>query len=141
VARAIRLGDYLFLGRGEEASGGRRKPANLARALEALIAAIFLDRGLAVTRGFILRLVGRELNKGTESDYKSRLQELLQAKQKSKPAYHVIAVAGPEHDRTFTVAVRVGGKVLGKGSGKSKKAAETKAARIALGRLNTSFTP
>jgi ribonuclease-3 len=141
VARAIRLGDYLFLGRGEEASGGRRKPANLARALEALIAAIFLDRGLTITRGFILRLVGRELNKGTESDYKSRLQELLQAKQKSKPAYHVIAVAGPEHDRTFTVAVRVGGKVLGKGSGKSKKAAETKAARIALGRLNTSFTP
>jgi ribonuclease-3 len=141
VARAIHLGDYLFLGRGEEASEGRRKPANLARAMEAVIAAIFLDRGLAVTRGFILRLVGRELNKGVESDYKSRLQELLQAKQKSKPAYRVIAVAGPEHDRTFTVVVRVGGKVLGRGSGKSKKAAETKAASIALGRLNTSFTP
>jgi ribonuclease-3 len=140
-ARAIKLGDYLYLGRGEEASGGRRKPANLARAMEAVIAAIFLDRGLAVTRGFILRLVGRELNKGAESDYKSRLQELLQAKQKSKPAYHVIAVAGPEHDRTFTVVVRVGGKVLGRGSGKSKKEAETKAASIALGRLNTSFTP
>jgi ribonuclease-3 len=141
MARAIHLGDYLYLGRGEETSGGQRKPANLASALEAIIAAIFLDRGLTAARGFILRLVGQELNKGTEPDYKSRLQELLQARQQPKPTYQVIAVVGPDHDRTFTVEVRVGGNVLGRGSGKSKKAAETKAARSALARLPSNFTP
>jgi ribonuclease-3 len=141
VAKAISLGDYLYLGKGEEASGGRRKPANLASALEAIIAAIFLDQGLIAARDFVLRAAGQKLNKGTELDYKSRLQELLQARQQLKPVYQVIAIAGPAHDRTFTVEVRVGGKILGKGSGKSKKAAETKAARSALARLPSNFTP
>jgi ribonuclease-3 len=141
VAKAISLGDYLYLGKGEEASGGRRKPANLASALEAIIAAIFLDQGLIAARDFVLRAAGQKLNKGTELDYKSRLQELLQARQQPKPVYQVIAIAGPAHDRTFTVEVRVGGKILGKGSGKSKKAAETKAARSALARLPSNFTP
>ena len=141
VAKAISLGDYLYLGKGEEASGGRRKPANLASALEAIIAAIFLDQGLIAARDFVLRAAGQKLNKGTELDYKSRLQELLQARQQPKPIYQVIAIAGPAHDRTFTVEVRVGGNILGKGSGKSKKAAETKAARSALARLPSNFTP
>ncbi len=141
TARAIRLGDYLYLGKGEEASGGRRKPANLARAFEALIAAIFLDQGLASTRNFILRATSKELKKGTDADYKSRLQELLQARQQPKPTYQVIAVTGPAHDRAFTVEVRVGDNVLGRGSGKSKKAAETEAARSALAQLPTNFTP
>jgi ribonuclease-3 len=141
MARAISLGNYLYLGRGEEASGGRRKPANLASALEAIIAAIFLDQGLAAARDFVLRATSQELNKGAEADYKSQLQELIQARQQEKPTYQVIAVAGPDHDRTFTVEVRVADNVLGRGSGKSKKAAEAEAARSALAQLSTNFTP
>jgi ribonuclease-3 len=141
TAKAIRLGDYLYLGKGEEASGGRRKPANLARALEAIIAAIFLDRGMKTAREFILKATSQGLNKGIDADYKSRLQELLQARQQSKPNYKVIGTAGPAHNRTFTVQVRVGDKVLGRGSGRSKKAAETEAARTALARISDNFTP
>jgi ribonuclease-3 len=141
MARVISLGSYLYLGRGEEASGGRHKPANLASALEAIIAAIFLDQGLAITRDFVLRAVNQELNKGAEADYKSKLQELIQARHQQTPTYQVIAVAGPDHDRTFTVEVRVGDNVLGRGSGKSKKAAEAEAARSALAQLSTNFTP
>lgn len=140
-AKVLKLGSYLYLGRGEDASGGRHKPANLARALEAVIAAIFLDRGLAATRGFILKIAGEELDKGVETDYKSKLQELIQARRQKTPIYRLIKETGPEHERTFTVEVRVGNKVLGRGSGRSKKAAETKAARSALARLSTNFTP
>ena len=144
MARAISLGDYLYLGRGEEASGGRRKPANLARALEAVIAAIFLDQGLATAKDFVLRAASQELNKvlsqGVEADYKSQLQELIQARHQQTPAYRVIEATGPDHDRTFTVEVRVGDSVLGRGSGKSKKMAEAEAARSALEQLLTNFT-
>jgi len=136
AARAIRLGDYLYLGKGEEASGGRHKPANLAGALEAVIAAIFLDQGSATAKNFILRLLDKELQKvisqGAGVDYKSQLQELIQAREQLTPAYHVIEAKGPDHDRRFTVEVRAGDTVLGRGSGKSKKEAETEAARSAL---------
>ena len=141
MSRDISLGNYLYLGKGEEASGGRRKPANLARALEAIIAAIFLDQGLAGARNFILRVTGQELDKRTEADYKSQLQELIQSRHQKTPSYQVIAVAGPEHSRRFTVEVRVGNNVLGRGIGKSKKAAEAEAARSALAQLATNFTP
>jgi len=140
MARAISLGSYLYLGRGEEAGGGQHKPANLASALEAIIAAIFLDQGLASARDFVLRAVSQELNKGAEADYKSQLQELLQARQQQTPTYRLIKETGPEHEPIFTVEVRVGDNVLGRGSGKSKKAAETEAARSALARL-LNFTP
>jgi ribonuclease-3 len=144
IAKNISLGDYLYLGRGEEASGGRRKPANLAGALEAVIAAIFLDQGLAAVRDFVLRSVNQELNKlltrGVEVDYKSQLQELIQARQQQTPSYRVIETGGPDHDKTFTVEVRVGDTVLGRGSGKSKKEAEAEAARSALAQLPTNFT-
>jgi ribonuclease-3 len=144
IARAISLGNYLYLGRGEEASGGRRKPANLAGALEAVIAAIFLDRGLSMARDFALRSASKELDKvlsqGIEADYKSQLQELIQARQQQTPTYKVIEAMGPAHDRRFTVEVRVGDSVLGRGSGKSKKAAEAEAARSALAQLSTDFT-
>ena len=139
AARAIRLGDYLYLGKGEEASGGRHKPANLAGALEAVIAAIFLDQGSATAKNFILRLLDKELQKvisqGAGVDYKSQLQELIQAREQLTPAYHVIEAKGPDHDRRFTVEVRAGDTVLGRGSGKSKKEAETEAARSALAGL------
>jgi len=143
MARAIRLGNYLYLGKGEEASGGRNKPANLAGALEAVIGAIFLDQGSAITRDFILRLLNTELQKvvsqGAGVDYKSQLQELIQAREQQTPVYRVIKTIGPDHDKRFTVEVRVGDTVLGKGSGKGKKAAETEAARSALEQFSANF--
>ncbi|GAJ16008.1 unnamed protein product [marine sediment metagenome] len=122
VARTIKLGDYLYLGKGEEASGGRRKPANLAGALEAMIAAIFLDQGSIATSDFIMRLFNEELQKvasrGARVDYKSQLQELIQSREQQTPAYQLVEAMGPDHDRRFTVEVRAGDTVLGKGSGK-----------------------
>ena len=145
MARAISLGNYLYLGKGEEVSGGRRKPANLAGAMESVIAAIFLDQGSSVVRAFILRLVDKELKKalsqGIEPDYKSQLQELIQARHQLTPTYQVIEAMGPDHDRKFTVEVKLGDAVLGIGSGKSKKLAEEEAARSALAQLPTDFTP
>jgi len=139
TAKDIKLGDYLYLGKGEEASGGRRKLANLAGAIEAIIAAIFLDRGLATARDFILRAADKQLDKvpsqGVEADYKSRLQEIIQSRQQPIPSYQVIEATGPAHQRRFTIEVRVGKNVLGRGSGRSKKAAETEAARSALEEL------
>jgi len=140
IARTISLGNYLYLGKGEEASGGRNKPTNLAGVLEAVIAAVFLDQGLAVTRDFILRLLNKELqkvvNQGVKTDYKSQLQELIQSRQQQTPAYYLVETGGPAHDRRFTVEVRLGDTVLGRGSSKSKKAAETEAARSALEQLS-----
>ncbi len=139
LAKSLKLGDYLYLGKGEEGGGGRDKPANLSGALEALTAAVFLDRGLAVTQKFVLRLMSRKmakaLSRGVEVDYKTRLQETMQAKWQLKPKYRVIEATGPAHDRRFTVEVMGGDSVLGRGSAKSKKAAETEAARIALDKL------
>jgi len=145
IAETISLGDYLYLGKGEEASGGRLKPANLAGAIEAVIAAIFLDQGSNTTRDFILKLMDKELSKilsqGIEPDYKSQLQELIQSRYQQTPTYQVLEAIGPDHDRRFTVEVRVGNTVLGRGSGKSKKSAEAESARSALDQLPTDFTP
>lgn len=139
LAKAISLGNYLYLGKGEETSGGRQKPANLAGALEAVIAAIFLDQGFKITEDFIFSLMDKELDRvlsqGIEPDYKSQLQELIQARHQPAPTYQVIEATGPNHDRKFTVEVRLGDTVLGRGSGKSKKSAEEKAARSALEQL------
>lgn len=139
VAGAIRLGDYLYLGKGEEANGGRNKTANLAGALEAVMAAISLDQSLATTKNSILRLFQPELEKvisqGAGVNYKSQLQELIQARGQPTPVYYVIEVKGPDHDRRFSVEVRVGDTVLGQGAGKNKKLAETEAARSALERF------
>ena len=140
MAQAIKLGDYLYLGKGEEVGGGRQRPVNLAGALEAVIAAIFLDRGLATVREFILKLLEPELERvnGQETgfDYKSELQELIQAREQQSPAYYLLEATGPDHDRQFTIEVRAGEQVLGRGSGKSKKAAESEAARSALEKLS-----
>jgi len=145
VAGNIGLGNYLCLGKGEEASGGRHKLANLAGALEAVIAAVFLDQGIATTRDFVLKLLDKEMigvvEQGTGIDYKSRLQELVQSRYQSPPGYKLVEATGPDHDRSFTVEVRIGDAILGRGSGKSKKSAEIEAARLALERLSTDFTP
>ena len=144
MAAALELGDYLYLGRGEEASGGRSKAGNLASVFEAVIAAIFLDQGITVTGDVILRIFDKELRKavrlGAVADYKSRLQEIIQARQQETPVYQLVEEKGPAHDRLFTVEVKVADTVLGRGLGKSKKIAETKAARSALERLSADFT-
>ncbi|MBI2829886.1 MAG: ribonuclease III [Chloroflexi bacterium] len=143
VARDIRLGNHLYMGKGEESGGGRNKPRNLAGALEALIAAIYLEQGFEMAQEIVLRLFDGEIEKVTRGEainYKSQLQELVQAQGQPSPTYHVVEAAGPDHARKFTVEVRVGERVLGRGSGKSKKAAETEAARAALERERETFT-
>ena len=139
VAASLNLGDYLYLGKGEEATGGREKPANLARALEAVIAAVYLDQGFTVTEVLVVRLLEPEfeagLISGTITDYKSRLQEALQAQGQPVPTYYLTGTEGPDHDKTFTVEVRLGEKILATSSGKSKKVAEMEAARIAIEKL------
>ncbi len=144
IAKIIDLGNHLLMGKGEETSGGRDKPANLASALEAVIAAVFLDQGLAIAEECTLGLFTTELPKAASqrkgTDYKSELQELIQARKQEAPTYHVIEATGPDHDKKFTVEVKLGGTVLGRGSGKSKKAAETAAARATLKQLSTDFT-
>lgn len=144
IAKELTLGDYLFLGRGEEKSGGRSKVANLARALEALIAAIFLDQGMPAAKSFVLRLFNEEIEKGTRQDtrkdYKSQLQELVQLQQRVTPNYKLVEAIGPEHHKVFTVEVMAGDVILGRGSGKSKKEAEARAARSALQKLAANFT-
>jgi len=144
VARSIGLGDYLVMGKGEEASGGRDKSANLAGALEAVIAAVYLDRGVTVARKIIVRLLEAEwpaaIAAGTGGDAKSRLQELTQARFQLTPGYRLLAETGPDHDKQFTVEVTVNGEVLGSGTGSSKKLAEKEAARAALERLRGGFT-
>ncbi|MCK4274773.1 MAG: ribonuclease III [Dehalococcoidales bacterium] len=136
VARSIRLGDFLYMGKGEEASGGRNKTPNLAGALEAVIAAVYLDRGEAATGDMVVRLLGEEwervVSQGTGVDYKSKLQEVSQARFQLTPAYRLVDEVGPDHDKRFTVEVKVGAEVIGNGVGKSKKLAETEAARTAL---------
>jgi ribonuclease-3 len=144
VARAVRLGDFLYLGKGEEASGGRGKMVNLAGALEAVIAAAFLDQGVAAARSLVLRLLSEELarvvSQGMIIDYKSRLQEVTQSRYQSTPVYRLVGEVGPDHDKRFTVEVMAGDMVLGQGTGKNKKSAETEAARSALEGFSDSFT-
>ena len=142
IAKKINLGNYLLLGKGEEASGGRNKDANLAGALEALVAAVYLDKGLETTRDFLLKLFEAEIeNPGEQGncvDFKSQLQQIFQARKggdKETPVYYIVEETGPDHKRVFTAEVKVREALLGRGSGKSKKIAETEAAKAALEKL------
>lgn len=139
VAKTIDLGVYLYLGKGEESSGGQEKPANTARALEAVIAALYLDQGLTVTESLVLRLLDPELqtilSEDVITDYKSRLQEYLQAKSRPAPNYHLVSMEGPDHAKKFIVEARLNDIVLATGSGRAKKLAEMEAARLALEKL------
>ena len=144
VARDIKLGDYLYMGKGEESSGGRNKTPNLAGALEAIIAAVYLDQGMAAAGNMVMELLVEEWKKISRQniyvDYKSKLQELVQSRFQMTPAYRLVSEEGPDHDKSFVVEVMVNAKVLGSGTGKSKKLAETEAARLALERLGADFT-
>jgi ribonuclease III len=135
-ARHIELQKYLILSRGEEANAGRSRASALADAFEAVIGAIYLDGGLEATRAFLLHSFHGafgELNSiPTLENPKGELQEILQASSTEPPAYEVICMTGPEHDREFQCVVRHRGAELGQGRGKSKKDAETQAALDAL---------
>jgi len=133
-AAEINLGAYLFLGVGEESSGGRTRASLLANAWEALVGAIYLDGGYAAAGAFIRGCLGRRQPQ-EQTDYKSRLQEVLQKKYKAPPSYETTHSVGPDHDKTFQVRVHFGRRILGHGAGKTKKEAEQAAARDALQRL------
>jgi len=136
VATRIGLGDYLVLGRGEEMSGGRARPSNLAGALEALIGAAFLDGGLANAKKLVLKLLKPDFQaiaaQGVTADSKSELQHLAQTRWHQIPEYRLISSEGPDHAKLFTVEVQVGDQVVGQGQGRNKKQAELNAARQAL---------
>jgi ribonuclease-3 len=136
-AQRLGIGNFLRLGRGEEKTGGRSKPALLADAYEALIAAVYLDGGFEAARAF----VRRSLVEGTiasvaehlgHTDHKSRLQEFLQSRGMAPGCYQVTAESGPDHQKTFRVEFRIAGQVTAAGSGRTKKEAEQSAAIAAL---------
>jgi ribonuclease III len=140
------LGDYMILGRGEDKTGGRHKPALLADTCEALIAALYLDGGLEAARGFIMRELGSRMEAARQPgffgrDHKSRLQERLQSLGRSLPHYRVTSATGPEHRKLFAVQVAVDHELLAEGQGKTKKDAEQEAARLAMAGLDAGSPP
>lgn len=129
------LGKLLLLGKGEEQSGGRSRPSLLENAMEAVVGAVFLDGGMGKARSFVLKSLSQEMAEAARGearrDWKTSLQEASQQKG-LMPTYHVVGESGPDHDKTFDVAVLLGGKEAGRGRGRSKKEAEQAAARAAL---------
>lgn len=144
VARGLELGEHLLLGRGEERSGGRTKAALLANAMEAVIGAMYLDGGLEAARRLVEARVlspsvealrARVAADGGMGDFKSALQELLQARRQGQPEYRTIREIGPDHQKEFFVEARMAGGVLAEGTGSTRKRAEQDAARRALEHL------
>ena len=141
VAQELHLGDYLILGKGEEMSGGREKKALLSDAVEALIAALYLDAGLDAARSFIeTHVIGvfespGDGSEGAVTDHKSALQEMAQALKLPPPRYVIVGEDGPEHSKTFTVEVRLGKEWASQAQGLSKKSAGQKAAQQILQQL------
>ncbi len=129
-AKRLNLGQYLRLGKGEDATGGRGRASILSDAFEALIAALYLDGGLEVASEFVLRFV--ESGPVAGEDYKTRLQEVVQQNQEERVRYVVTSESGPDHDKQFLVEVQLNSNCIGKGSGHSKKIAEQQAAKEAL---------
>lgn len=142
LARRFCLGDYLLLGKGEEISGGREKNSLLANTLEAVIAALYLDRGFDKTLIIISRLFAPLIAAGTREliyrDYKTTLQETIQNRFKEMPQYALVGEQGPDHNKLFEVRLTVNGVLDTCGTGKNKKEAEQQAARKALEKLNES---
>lgn len=137
VAEKLKLGEELLLGKGEEAGGGRSRVSIIADIVESLIAAIYLDGGFEAAKSFIHRFVLNDLQAKIRdnTDYKTRLQEIVQRKKEQILAYSVLSESGPDHDKHFTVSVELNGEPLGTGEGTSKKRAEQAAARQAIERL------
>lgn len=139
TARRIDLGRYINMGHGEDSTGGRQKDSILADAMEAIIGAIYLDGGYSAAQVFVVKFFSSTIDEAVSgklfSDYKSEIQEVLQAKGKNTNIiYKIDREEGPAHDKTFFVHLEYNGQILGCGSGKSKKEAEQNAARAALER-------
>jgi len=139
VAVQLQLGTHIRMSRSEAATGGRKRSSILADTMEAIIGAVYLDGGLEAARKVIKNCLldhsSQVLGRRSLSNYKSRLQELIQARYKSPPRYRVLQAEGPDHARVFTVCVIFNGILLGSGEGPNKKTAEQKAAQEALARL------
>jgi len=136
IAMKLHLNEYLMLGKGEELTGGRNKKSLLSDAIEALIAAYYLDSGLKKCKEFVIKLFKDEIENKKDlislDDYKSQLQKYTQKLYKLNPEYYLIEENGPDHNKTFKVGVKLNGKVLGIGIGPNKRTAEKKAAQEAL---------
>jgi ribonuclease III len=134
VARELNLGDYIRLGRGEQVTGGRNKPSILADTLEAVIGAVYMDCGLEQASALVHRLfdpvIAKSARLGAGLDWKTSLQELTAGELLGVPDY-VVEESGPDHQKSFRAVVRVGGRALGSGEGRTKKAAEQQAAEAA----------
>jgi len=145
VARAMKVDNFILIGKGEEYSGGRSKKALLADALEAIIGAVFLDSGFKEARRFVLDHLVPQINlvleNRHEKDYKTLLQELSQKSFRCYPKYSLTKKSGPDHDRVFWVQVDVNGTVYGPEKGGNKKEAEQAVAGVAYRELSTSSTP
>ncbi len=143
AARKFNLGQYIYIGHGEEVAGGRDKDSILADAMEAVIGALYMDAGYETTQQFVLGVFADTINAAVEgklfSDYKSEIQETLQKNGRNVAiVYETDKEEGPAHDKTFFVHLSYDGKILGDGRGKSKKEAEQNAAKAAIARLNRS---
>jgi ribonuclease III len=136
MARALELGELLRLGRGEEITGGRAKASLLADAMEAVVAAVFLEGGLLAAHRlvdpFLEEAYARAESGTLDRDFKTQLQEIGQSRFRASPRYRVVAEVGPDHAKTFEIEVELAGEVRGRGAGRSKKDAEQAAARVAL---------
>lgn len=140
LAEKIRIGEYLWLSKGEEKTGGRKKRAILVDAYEAIIGAIYLDGGAEAASSFVERQIGEfleslDVEELTYGDFKSALQEYLHNHGQSEPVYGVVNEIGPDHGKTFVVQVSINGQVVSEASGKTKKEAQQAAARLALENL------
>jgi ribonuclease-3 len=143
-AKKINLSEYMLLGKGEEKSGGRHRPALLADAIEAVIGAVYLVGGLVAAKKFVLTLLAEDVDNvfsgRIEKDYKTLLQEHYQKTQKLAPRYDIIREWGPDHNRNFEAACIVSGKTLATGVGKNKKEAEQIAAQEAVKKLQITLS-
>lgn len=141
LASEVQLGQTLRMGKGEEASGGRKRPSNLCGAFEALVGAIYLDQGMAAAVEFVMPRLEKRLSQvlaeALDKDARSVLQEKSQAAYNLTPIYNLVSASGPDHDRQFTFEVVIGGQVVGRGVGHSKQAAAQVAARDALHTLES----
>jgi len=139
-ARGLELGDYLYLGKGEESTGGRSRDSIISDSLEALIGAIYLDGGWMKAKEFVEKYVLKDLeNKRLFYDSKTVLQEMTQAYTEERISYQLVGEEGPDHEKIFTAQVKLGKKVLGSGRGKTKKSAEQEAAYHAIKALKKSI--
>ncbi len=139
IGESLALGDYLHLGRGEERSGGRTKKSLIANALEAVLGAVYCDGGPQAVEGVVDRLFAPAIEVAARRkagvDYKTRLQELVQGRHGHPPHYELVGAEGPDHQREYTISVCIGERIVGSGSGRTKKAAAQAAAQVALAHL------